>query len=741
MATRMDAPLRLAVSRRDFLGGAAGLSFAFAIAGADPLGLVRSAAAGEAGFAPNLWLTIATDGTITIISPAAELGQGTYTTLPIIIAEELDADWAKVRLVRPPFAVKTIYGNPAYGGSFQTSASMSVRAYYKPLRLAGAQARRVLIEAVASAWGVPAAELATEPSVVLHRVSGRRVSYGEIASFAKPPAELPKLEERDLKLASAFRLIGKDLPRAELPLKVRGAAQYAIDVRLPGMIYGAVLSCPYEGGAPDTVDDAKARQVPGVLDVVKLPAGVGVLAANVPAAHAGTRALGVTWTPALGAHFDSEKALDAFAAVARDKTQRGVDFANVGDVEAALPKAQRVMRAEYRTRHLYHAQMEPLSAVARVAPDGKSAEIWAGAQAPTELLHMAARLLETEPDRITFHQQWVGGAYGRRSVPDTEMDALRLAKYAGRPVKVIPTREEDVRAGKFRPMTAHHLEAGLDDQGRIVAWHHRVVAESVIAYMSPARYEALKGKDHILMKGTPLLPYDIPNKRAEFVRQIAGVRLSPWRGVGVGHNLLAIEGFMDEIAHAQGRDPLEFRLAHTGASPRSAHLLRTVAEMAEWGRKRQGTALGIAMEEKDETLVAGVAEISLDRKSGKIKVHNVWAAIDCGVAVQPRNIAAQIEGGIIYGLGHVLREQIDIKDGRVQQSNFTDYEVMRMEDTPNIAVKVVSTDNPPTGAGEDGVPLTAATVGNAFFALTGVRLREVPMSPARVRAALESGKA
>src|SRR6266851_4239058 len=723
---------RLAVTRRDFVAGTAGLTFAFGLGG---LGLAPAAEAADAPLWPNWWLSIATDGTITVMSPAAEMGQGSFTALPAIIAEELDADWARVQIAQSPMDAQK-YGNPWYNGSLSYSSSATVRAYYKPLRIAGAQARRVLLDAVAAKWDVPVAELSTEPSVVVHAPSGRRISYGEVAAFARAPAELPKVEEKDLKPLDRFRLIGADLARDEVPLKVRGAAQYAIDARVPGMIYGALLQSPYEAGAPDKIDDAKARQVPGILDVVKLPNGVGVIGTSVEATQAAKLGLSVTWTDAPGASFDSEKFLEEFAAVARDKGKGGVDYFKAGDVDKAMPAAKTVMHAEYRTRHVYHAQMEPLNATASIAPDGKSAEIWIGTQSPSAVMNSIAQLLETTPDRITVHQHWLGGGYGRRSPADVGIDAVRLAKAAGKPVKLIWSREDDIKAGKFRPMTAHYIEAGLDGEGRIVAWHHRVIAESVVAYMAPANFERIGGKDHILMKGSVLEHYGIPNRRAEFVRQIRGARLAPWRGVGVGHNLLAIEGFIDEIAAAQGKDPLAYRLAHTRNSPRATHLLKTVAEMADWGRKRQGRALGLAIEKKDETLVAGIAEISLDRESGKIKVHNFWAAIDCGVAVQPRNIAAQIEGGIIYGLGHVLREEITIKDGRVQQSNFTDYEILRMEDVPDIKVAVVSTDNMPTGVGEDGVPLTGACVGNAFAALTGTRLRELPMSAPRVKAAL-----
>jgi isoquinoline 1-oxidoreductase beta subunit len=732
-------PISGHVTRRGFLAGSAGLTLGFVLA---PIPrLVSAAEAQTAGFTPEAWIAIAPDGTITIMSPAAEMGNGSFTALPVIIAEELDADWSRVKIVQSPMDAKK-FGNPYYHGALAYSSSATIRGYYKPLRIVGAQARRLLLDAAAEKWGVAAAALETEPSVVIHKASGRRMSYGEAASFAKPPASLPEIKDDELKPMKSFRLIGAALPRVEVPLKVTGAAIYAMDVRVPGMLYAAVLQSPYEGGAPATIDDAKARAVPGVSDVVKLPAGVGVLGRSVEATQAAKNLLAVTWSDAPGASFDSERGLGEFAAVARDKKERGVDYFNAGDVDAALTAAHVTMTSEYRTRYLYHAQMEPLTATASVAPDGKSAEIWIGTQSPSGVMGAVAQLLGTTQDRVTLHQHWLGGAYGRRGDPDVGLDAVRLAQAAGKPVKVIWSREDDMKTGKFRPMTAHHIEAGLDAEGKIVAWHHRVIGESVVAYMGgPAALERIGGKDHILMKGSVLDHYGIAHRRAEFVRQIRGTRLSPWRGVGVGHNLLAIEGMIDEIAHAQGKDPLDFRLAMTRkASARATHLLERVAEMAEWGRKRDGTALGLALEEKDETLVAGIAEIALDRKNGKISVLNFWATIDCGVAVQPRHVAAQIEGGIIYGLGHVLREEITIKEGRVQQSNFTDYQVMRMEDAPDVKVEVISTDNPPTGAGEDGVPLTAASVGNAFFTLTGVRLREVPMSPPRVKAALE-GKA
>src|SRR5262249_3426354 len=395
-------------NRREFLKeSAAGLTLALTLS-FDPRSVIGDAAAADASLAANIWVSIATDGTITIVSPAAEMGQGSFTTLPAIIAEELDADWAKVRPVLPSAWDDKRLGNPAYNGAFQTSASASVHYYFKPLRVAGAQARRVLLDAVAAKWNVPVSELSTEPSVGAHKASNRRIGYGEIAAFAKPPAELPRIEDKDLKTPANFRLIGKDLQRREVPTKVTGAAKYAIDAQVSGMVYAAVLQAPYPGGAPESVGDTEARKIPGITDVVKLPEGVAVVGASVGASGEATRAprgrLRATGSKAPGGSHDSERTLEVFAAAGRDKSRAGVPYEKVGDATAAMASATKVFRGEYRTRYVYHAQMEPLSATAAVSADGKSAEIWAGTQGPTNLIGQVARMLGTEPGKITLHQ-------------------------------------------------------------------------------------------------------------------------------------------------------------------------------------------------------------------------------------------------------------------------------------------------------------------------------------------------
>ena len=731
------SPVLQPTNRRGFLKQtAAGLTFAFTLA-ADPRSIVGAASAAEAPLA-TAWVTIATDGTITIVSPSFEMGQGSFTALAAVLADELDADWLQVNITPPPIWDDNLYGNPQFQNKIHTVASMAIRGYFQPVRIAGAQIRRVLLDAVSERWAVPVGELSTEPSAVVHEATTRRIGYGEIARFATVPAELPTIEDADLKPAERFRYIGKDMPRTELPLKVTGAAQYGIDVQVPGMVYAAVLHVPYQGGVPDMVDDGAARQVPGVMDVVRLPDGVAVIGTTVEDTQRAKNLLNVTWSDAPAAAYDSERALEAWAAIARDKSRAGVPNLPVGDAKAAMANASKTFRGEYRTNYVCHAAMEPLNATASVSADGKLAEIWASSQSATEPLIQVADLLQTDRSNITLHSHFIGGGFGRRgSEQDVVLEAVRLSKIVGKPVKLIWSREDDMAFGKYRPMTAHYLEAGFDTGGKLVAWHHRVVAESINAYRGRTTIDS-QTVDGVVMYTTPLAHYPIPNKLAEHIVQQHNARLSTLRGVGVGPNAFAIECFLDELANEMGKDPLAFRLEICEGNPRLQNLLNIVADMSDWTRARDGRALGLAIQEKYETLAVGVAEVSVERTSGRIKVHNFWAAIDAGIAVQPRNLAAQTEGGIIWGLGHTLREKITIKDGRVQQTNYPDYQVARMSDVPNIEVRVISTNHPPTGAGEDGVALTAGAIGNAVASLTGVRLREIPFDPEQVRSALNA---
>jgi isoquinoline 1-oxidoreductase subunit beta len=718
------------ISRRAFVAGStAGLTFGFGLSGR----VARALA--QAGFSPNIWVTIATDGTVTIVSPAAEMGQGIMTSMPVLVAEELDADWSKVKVVQAPS--NRAYGNPGFGGAQVTGASRSTPGYFMTLRLAGAQARRVLLDAVAQRWNVPVGTLTTEPGVVVHAASGRRMSYGEVAAFAKAPAELPKLTAADLKKTSEFRLIGKSLPRVELPDKVTGKATFGLDVEVPDMLYGAVLRGPVIGSTPEAVDDSAARAVRGVAQVVPLPWGIGVLGTGYEAVHKGKAALKVTWKKGAPAEaYNSDRVRGEYAGIAATLTKPGLVIHQEGDYAAGTKKAVRTFNAFYVSDHTYHATMEPMNAVARVSADGSSAEIWAGTQNPTGNQLGVAGALKIPPEKVTVHTTLLGGGFGRRLENDFVLDAALLSKAAGKPVKVVWSREDDVKAGKFRPLTAQYLEAGLDADGNIAAWRHRIVGASIYARFNPPALERLKGKDLPVIEGHEI-SYSALNQIHEYLREDRGVDVGPWRSVGAGYTKFAIESFLDEMARAQGIDPLAFRLRLLAHNDRATRVVRAAARMAEWERKRPaGRALGFAFSDTWKTYIAAVTEVSVDRKTGKIRVHEVWCAVDPGIAIQPDTIEAQIEGGAIFGLSHVLGERITIENGVVQQSNFNNYPLLRMADTPDIHVEVISTDNAPGGIGEVGLPPMGPAVANAVAVLTGARIRALPITPERVRAAL-----
>jgi isoquinoline 1-oxidoreductase beta subunit len=726
------------LSRRQVMVGAAGLTFAFALPG--KAAQAAAQASERVGKAFNPWLSIAPDGTITIMSAATEMGQGSMTSLPLVLAEELDADWSKVRIVPVP-PIDRLYANPSYGMIY-TAGSNAVRVYFQPLRLFGAQARRVLLDNAARKLAVPVEELTTEPSMVVHAKSGQRLSYGDIAAFAEIPDKAPEIKPDQLKKPGQFRLIGKDVMRIEVPDKVNGRAQYSIDVQVPGMLYGAVLRAPVEGSGPERIDDAKARAVAGVVKVIRLPYGVGVVAETPWAAFDAKRALAgaVTWTKTAKAWgFDSDRGLAEFAAAARDLKQPSTDWFKAGDVRAALSQANSTMDATYLSDYAYHAQMEPLNAVASVSAAGDAAEIWTGTQSPTTAQEATAKALGISRDRVKLNYYLMGGGFGRRGPRDSDftVDAVLLAKDAGRPVKVMWTREDDLHNGRFRPLSAHYLRAGVDGSSRLIAWHHRHVGDRVTPFFDPVRYEANKRRDGILMAGTELAGYDVPNQLVEQLYQDTGVRTAPLRGIGFIANKFATESFMDEVAGQCGIDPLKFRLDMLRKNPRAAKIVERVAQMADWGRARPaGRALGLTYIDYSGTQVAGIAEISVDRSSGQIAVHDFWCTIDCGIAVQPDNVVAQTESSIVYGLGVALSERVTIKDGVVQQSNFYDYRVPRLNEVPAMHIELIASNNAPTGVGQMATPLVAPAIGNALARLANIRLRHAPFTPERVKAAL-----
>ncbi|HET7850052.1 MAG TPA: molybdopterin cofactor-binding domain-containing protein [Pseudolabrys sp.] len=734
------SPSQFELSRRSFMVGAAGLSFAFAFGGRAAEAAMPAGA--TAGKALSPWASIEPDGTIFIMSPATEMGQGSMTSLPLIVAEEMDADWSKVRVVPAP-VIEKIYGNPGFGGLMYTAGSNAVRSYYKELRTFGAQVRHVLLDNAAKHWNVAVAELTTEPSVVVHAGSGRKLSYGEIAAFAEVPAKAPEIGPEQLKRKKDFRLIGKDVLRVELPNKVNGTAQYSIDVQVPGMIYGAIVRSPVEGGTPDTFDEAKVKAIPGVMSTVRLPYGVGILAQTAWAAFVAREAVeqSITWHRTGKAWgFDSDKGIEAFAADAKNLSVPVTnDWFKQGDAEAGLAKAASVIEAEYRCDYAYHAQMEPLNAVASVSPNGDAVEVWCGTQSQTLGVEAPAKALGISRDKVKLHYTLLGGGFGRRGHRDEEfiVDAVLLSREAKRPVKMMWTREDDVHNGRLRPITAHYLRAGLDQSGKIVAWHQRLAGDRVTPYQDPVRYNIAKHKDFILMLGVEMRTYDIANQYCGQIYRDTGVRTSSLRGIGFTANKFVEEAFLDEIALKRGIDPVQLRLELLKRTPRGKAVVERVAQMANWGRKpADGHAFGFAFIDYSNSLLGGIAEISVDRGTGAIKVHNFWCTIDCGTPVQPDNVVAQTQSSIVYGLGMALTERITVKDGAIQQSNFYDYQVMRMRDIPQMHIEVIATDNPPTGAGQMATPLVAPAVNNAFAALTGKRLRETPMTPERVKKAL-----
>lgn len=726
--------MNASVSRRQVMIGAAGLSFAVALNSYADSAIAASETADKA---MNPWLSIAPDGTITILSAATEMGQGSMTSLPLVLAEELDADWSKVRIVPAP-VIDKIYGNPAYFHMMYTAGSNAVHVYFTPMRMFGAQARRVLLTNAAKKWGVPVEELTTAPSVVVHSKSDRRISYGDIAAFAEIPQQAPDVPKEQLKKPNEFRLIGKDVMRVELPTKINGSARYSIDVQLPGMLYGAVVRAPVEGSAPTDFNKSKVANIAGVVGTVNLTYGIGVVAETPWAAFTARDIIADTasWTKTGKAWgFDSDKGHETFAATARDLSKQGTDWFKKGDVHGEFVKAAETVEALYLCDYAYHAQMEPLNAVASVSASGDAAEVWTGTQSPTTASEATANALGISRDKVKVNYMLMGGGFGRRGPRDSDftVDAVLLAKAVGKPVKVMWTREDDVHNGRMRPLSAHFLRAGFDKSGALTAWHHRHVGDRVTPFFDPIRYELNKRRDGILMAGADLAGYDLANQLVEELYEDTGIRTAPLRGIGFLANKFATETFMDEVAAKHGVDPLKFRLGLLTKNPRGTKLLERVAQMAEWDRTRNGRALGVVFINYSGTQLGAIAEVSVDRSTGQVKVHEFWCTIDCGLALQPDNVVAQTESSIIYGLGLALSERITINDGAVQQSNFNDYQVLRMIDVPNIHVEVIVTNNPPTGVGQMGAPLGAPVVSNAIARLTGVRLRHPPFTEDRVK--------
>ncbi|QPH54654.1 xanthine dehydrogenase family protein molybdopterin-binding subunit [Pontivivens ytuae] len=715
----------LALNRRAFLASSGALVLAIAADGS-----VSAVRAQEADAAA--WVRIEPDGTTRILFPSTEMGQGSSTALPMILAEEMDADWDAV-VIEQLDEDDRRFGNPAFGGVLYTAGSSGVYGYYDTLRQAGANARAVLIGRAAERLGVDVAELSTEPGVVVHAASGQSLTYGELAEGGG----LDRAEAAPFKDPAEFRLIGSDTPRRDIPAKSTGTETYAIDVRLPDMLHAMVRRAPVEGETVAALDSSAAEAHPGVVQVVTLPDGIAVVAETIWAAMAARDLLDITWTEDAPARaWDDESTLADYAAAAEDLSAEAATWRAEGDAATAIADAPRTVTATYLSDYAYHAQIEPMAVVARVDADG--AELWAGTQTQSWTTDTVREVLDLPPERMRIHMMTMGGSFGRRTerMQDYVRDALLCAQATGRPVKVTWTREDDVKHGGFRPAAAQHLQAGLTEEGEVQGWRHRVGTPSVIAYFNAGRWAQVEPQDVISMLGSEARFYAMPDMAAEHVMTERRARVLPWRGIGAAYTAFAAESFIDELAQEAGQDPFTFRRAMVGDDARSLALLDRVQEMSDWDRSRADTALGLSFAGYGDTRVAGVAEVSVDPESGRIAVPRIWAAVDAGQIVSPDNAVNQIEGGIVFGVSSALLERITIRGGEVQQENFYDYDVLRHDALPQIEVHLTESDAPPSAVGEAGTPMVSAAIANGVYALTGTRLRHMPFTPDRVLAAM-----
>ncbi len=709
------------ISRRRFLGQATSFSF-FVMAGSMLPKFLNAETIGESLPTQEItaWVQLSKDGKITIYNPAAEMGQGSMTALAVIIAEEMDADWSMVQIENAPVIPK-IYGlqwSGKLGGPMITAGSRTIRGYYKNLRQAGAQARYVLLKNVADKWNVPLAELTTEPGQVLHQKSGQKISYGDIAVFAKTPEKVPEIADKDLKNEKDFRLIGHVIPRFDIPAKVDGSAKFGIDVQVPGMLYGVISRSPVNGSKPTLLNESDVRQAEGLVDIVTLDNGIGVICKTFEQALKAKSILQIKWSDgAKAAGYNSETAYEDYRLLAKDDAPKGKKEIETGDVAASFKSAAKKFDREYRNDYLYHAQMETLNAVVHVAADGKSAGAWAGTQSPDSDRHAIAQVLNIEDEKVTFHSCYLGGGFGRRH-NEFSAEAAALSNKVKQPVKLIWTREDDVQYGMYRPTSLQRMQAAIDADGKLAGWQHFVV-----------------GPDARLQTGGVQMDYyEIPNQYVDLRIADNGVRTTYWRSVGHGANKFAMEAFIGEIAHDLKIDEYEFRRRMMQNRPRHLAILNKAKEMSGWENKLpEGRSKGMAFSDYGGTYTCGVVEISLNKQSGKIKVHKVWLALDAGVVVQPDNAIAQMEGGIIMGISSVLLESIRFKNGKVQQSNFGDYPILRMADAPeSIEISLIPSPLPPTSMGEVSLPVMGGAIANAFLALTGKALRHMPFTTSKV---------
>lgn len=680
------------------------------------------AAAADREFAPNPFLIVAPDDTVTVIVKHLDKGQGAATGLATLVAEELDARWDQVRTAFAP-ADASRYNNLLFGPIQGTGGSTAIANSYLQYRRAGATARAMLIAAAAKAWNVPAAEITLKEGRLAH-ASGKSARLGEMAVAAAREA-VPT--EPALKQPKDFVYIGKTFPRVDSVAKTEGRPIFTLDVQQEGMLVAVVQRPPRFEAKVARVDAAAAKAVKGVVDVLTIPEGVAVLATSTWPAIKAREALKIEWDESAAEKRGSAELMAELSALL-DKP--GAVARKDGDAEKALAGAAKVIKADFEFPYLAHAPMEPLDVVIRF--DGSKATLWLGSQMQTIDQAVAAAILGLRPEEVEINTLWAGGSFGRRATFGSPFvaEAAHIAKAYAKPVpiKVVWTREDDIRGGYYRPAYKHRIEVGLDAAGNIVAWRNRIAGQSIITGTPMAAQMVKDGVDQTSVEGASTLPYAIPNLEVELATQTTGVPVLWWRSVGSSHTAHASEHMLDIVARETGKDPVELRLSLLAKHPRHARVLERAAQMAGWDKPAaEGIARGVAVHESFHSFVAEVAEVRLDGKGG-FKVERVVCAVDCGIAVNPDNIAAQMEGGIGYGLGHALRDAITLKDGVVEQSNFHDYEPMRITDMPKVEVHIVASAEPPTGVGEPGVPPIAPAVANALLAATGVKTLALPFT-------------
>jgi isoquinoline 1-oxidoreductase beta subunit len=709
---------KLQVNRRDFLRTSAAAGGGLLISLYLPKLAHAKQSTAATTFAPNAFIRIGTDDTITVIINKSEMGQGPYTSLPMLAAEELEADWSKVRY--EPAPVDPVYNHPVFGIQM-TGGSTSTASEWDRMRKAGATGRVMLIQAAAQQWNVAPESLHAEKSFVIHGASGRRASFGSLAEAAaklQPPKDVPLKDPKD------YKIIGKSTRRLDTPAKVNGTAQFGIDVQIPGMLIAAVARAPVFGGKVVSFNADQARAVPGVKHVVQIPSGVAVVATGFWPAKLGRDKLEIKWDDGANANLSTTAMRQEFAKTVQSP---GLVAKKVGDPAKALAGAAKTITAEFEVPYLAHATMEPLNCVVDLKAD--SCEIWTGTQFQTGDRAAAAMIAGLKPEQVNVHTTFLGGGFGRRANPanDFVAEAVHVAKAVKTPVKVVWTREDDMHGGYYRPMWYDKMVGAVDAAGNPIAWTHTIMGQSIIAGTPFEGFLVKDGIDGTSVEGAADLLYGIPNLQVDLHTPKMSIPVLWWRSVGHSHNGFAVEAFFDELAHAGGKDPVELRRKLLANQPRMKALLELVAEKAKWGSPvPNGRGRGIATHFSFDSYVAQVAEVSVD-KNGEVRVHKVVCAVDCGRVVNPQQVEAQMQGGIVFGLSAALKDAITFENGRVQQRNFHDYQMVRMNEAPDIEVHIMPSNEPPTGVGEPGVPPVAPAVANAIFAATGKRIRRLPI--------------